>query len=389
VRPVREQSGFAVVTAIMIVGIMMALGLAGYGYVGTQTNQSGQERVRESAFNLSEAALNSTANFLSVQWPTSSTPYPTSCTQSSTGSTCPSTAGVAGSLSGGDFNGTVWSWSTEVHDNGAPTASFYSDTTTRSQPRYDANGDGTLWVRSQGTVRGRSRIVAALVNAQQIKSVFPKNAITAGYFSTGNNGKKVIVDTKGSSSTAGVVAVRCSLGSNPTFPNSCMDYNPSKGQVVPDTRQDNYSGGNALSSADLALMRQRAQSMNSYYTSCPSSLTGTLVFIEGPANCSYTNNNTYNSAGSPGFVILVNGTLTIGGGVTYYGLIYAANQQSSTGYVVTISGGGKVVGATAVDGNGGLQVGSTGNNLVFDRNVFNTVTANGAVTLVQNGWREL
>jgi Tfp pilus assembly protein PilX len=393
VRAARDQSGFVVVTAIMIIGIMIAIGLAGYAYVGTQTTQSGQERVRESAFNLSEAALNSTANFLSVQWPTAASPYPSSCTQASTTSSCPPTTGVTGSLTGGDFNGTVWSWSTEIHDNGAPTASFYSDTTTRAQPGYDANGDGTLWVRSSATVRGRTRTIAALVNTQQIRSVFPKNTITAGYFSVGNSGKKVIVDTKGSSSTPGTIAVRCSIPPSKTFPNTCLDYTPSKGQVIPDTRQDAYGGGNALSTSDLDLIRQRAQSLGSYYTSCPSSLTGALVFIEGPANCSYSANTTYNSASGttpgPGFVVIVNGTLAIGGGATYYGLIYAANQQNSTGYVVTISGSAKVVGAVAVDGNGGVSVGASGNNLVFDRNVFNNVQANGNVTIVQNGWREL
>jgi len=209
--------------------------------------------------------------------------------------------------------------------------------------------------------------------------------ITAGYFATGNNGKKVIVDTKGSGSTPGTLAVRCQIPTSKTFPNSCLNYNPSKGQVFPDTRQDSYSGGNALSSSDLNLMRQRAQSLGSYYTGCPTSLTGAIVFIEGPANCSYSANVTYNSATGtspgPGFVILVNGTLALGGGVTYYGLIYAPNQQNSNGLVVTISGSAKVVGAIAVDGNG--------NNLVYDRNVFNNITANGLVTIVQNGWREI
>jgi hypothetical protein len=401
VRVRAEESGFAVLVSIMVVGIMLSLGLAAYAYVGSQTSQSGQERVRESSFNLSEDALDATTTYLSAKWPTAASPYPSSCTQASSTSTCPDpagvTAGFTGSSAPSDFSGTAWSWTTEVHDNNVPTTTYYNDsaTSTRGQPGYDANGDGALWIRSQGIVRGRKRTIVSLVKAQQIKSIFPKNVITAGYFSTGNNGKKVFVNTAGNpAGTPGTLAVRCTIPSNKNYPNTCLDYTPSKGQVFPDTKQDGYTGGNALSSSDLDLMRLRAQALGSYYTtSCPSSLTGALVFIEGPANCTYSGPATYNSASGtspgPGFVIIANGTLTLNGSVIYYGLIYAPNLQSSTGFVVTIGGQAKVVGGVAVDGAGGVSVGNSGNNLVYDRNVFNNITANGLVTQVQNGWREI
>jgi hypothetical protein len=73
----------------------------------------------------------------------------------------------------------------------------------------------------------------------------------------------------------------------------------------------------------------------------------------------------------------------------YYGLIYAANLQNSTGLVVSIGGSAKVIGGVAVDGGGGVQVGGSGNNLIFDRNVFNNISANGLVSQVQNGFREI
>jgi hypothetical protein len=114
-----------------------------------------------------------------------------------------------------------------------------------------------------------------------------------------------------------------------------------------------------------------------------------MVFIEGPASCSYGNNVNYNSAAAPGFVIIANGTITFSGSVAYYGLVYAANLQSSTGFVVTITANAQVVGGVAVDGAGGVSVGSSGNNLVYNRNVFNNVIANGYVSQIQNGWREI
>ena len=112
------------------------------------------------------------------------------------------------------------------------------------------------------------------------------------------------------------------------------------------------------------------------------------MFIEGPTNCSI-GTGTYNSAAAPGFIIIANGTLSFGANATYYGLVYAANLQNSTGLVVTIGGSAQVVGGVAVDGGGGVSIGSSGNNLVFNSNVFNNVIANGYVTQIQNGWREI
>ena len=385
-RKLGEERGFAAVTAIMVVGIMLALGLSAYAYVGSQTSQSADERVRENAFNLSESALNSAANFLSTNWPTPANPYPSSCTQASTTASCPSPTGVTGGQTG-----TNWSWTTEVHDNGTPSASYYNDTSTRTQPSYDANGDGNLWIRASAVKRGRIRTIVGLVNSRPVLTAFPQNVITAGYFGTSNNGNKVIVDTQGSASQPSTLAVRCNQSGNP--PNSCLNYNPAKGQVSPDTVQDDYQGGDALSTSDIDALRKRAQSLNSYYASCPSSLTGAVIFIEGPATCSYTGSTDYNSASGttpgPGMVVIVTGTLSLGGDADYYGLVYAANAQDSTGTVVEVQGNASIIGAVAVDRGGGVLAGSSKTNIVYDNTVFNNVTVQGAVTLIQNGWREI
>ena len=44
------------------------------------------------------------------------------------------------------------------------------------------------------------------------------------------------------------------------------------------------------------------------------------------------------TAAAPGMLIVRNGTLTLGGNVSYHGIVYALNQQASTGWVVTTSG---------------------------------------------------
>ena len=388
-----DESGLAVVVALLVMGIMLSLGLAVYSYVGTQTHQSGQERVRESAFNLAEDVLDATVAHLETRWPTAGSQYPSSCNQASTSTSCPSPTGVTGAFTGTnapvDFTGTTWSWTTEVHDNSVPSTTYYSDTAsgTRGQPGYDANGDAAVWVRSQGVVRGKKRTLVALVKVQQIRTNFPQNVITAGYFQTNNNGKKVMVNTAGEpAGSPATLAVRCNV-SGQTYPNSCLNYQVTKGQVSPDTKQDGYAGGNALSSADLDLMRQRAQALGTYYTSCPGSASGAMVFVEGPASCSYT--GTYNSATAPGFIIIANGTISFGSSGTYHGLVYAANLQGSSGIVVTINANAQVVGGVAVDGTGGVSVGSSGNNLVYNRNVFSNVIANGFISQIQNSWREI
>jgi Tfp pilus assembly protein PilX len=394
----REERGVALVSALLVTMIMLALGLGLDQYVRAQTSASGDERARESSFNLSDAVLDSTSNFLSIKWPSQSSAYPSSCTQASTGSSCPDANSVINGFTAAGYTAGTWSWSTEVHDNGAPNTSYYSDqsTSTRGQVGYDANGDGVVWIRAQAVVRGRKETVVAQAKIQQVRNTFPKNAVTAQYFGTGNNGKKVLVDTVGDPpGVAGAIAVRCT--NNQALPNSCLNYSPSKGQVFPDTRQMGVTGTDpAMSVSDLALTKQRAQSLGTYYTSCPSSMTGPLVYVElatAGGTCTYNASVTYNSdsgtSPGPGFFILANGNLVLGGRVTYYGLIYLPNLQNSTGNVFSSNGNALVVGGIAVDKGGGVLLGNAGMGLQYDSNVFNLVTANGSVTVVQNTWRQI
>jgi Tfp pilus assembly protein PilX len=388
-----QQGGWTVVIAIFTMTAMISVGLAAYAYVGGQQNQTRDERIRVSAFQLSEAAFNSATNFLNNSWPKSGAAYPASCTQASTGSTCPDPASVTGgnALDSTDFGAGQYSWSTEVHDNSAPTASYYSDsnTSTRGAAGYDANNDGSVWVRSQATVRGKTKTIVALVKARPASVAFPPNVVTAGYFGTNNLGRKVMIDTTGGIiGQSGGVVVRCTPGGS-SYPNSCLNYSPSKGQVFPNNVQTGYAGGNAIGSTDLQKLRDLAIANGTDYTTCPGSLTGAMVFIEGPATCSYTGTANYNSPTSPGMVVIVNGTLSMTGTINYYGVIYAANQQSSTGNVVTLGGNTLVTGAVAVDGGGGALIGSSKKNLTYNPNVFSVVTGRAGISVIQNTWRLL
>ena len=142
-------------------------------------------------------------------------------------------------------------------------------------------------------------------------------------------------------------------------------------------------------SASSAAFARRAVSVGSYYaTGCPSSLAGPLVFVEN-ANCSYTGNTDYNTAAFPGVLVFARGTLSIAGNVEYQGLIYMANLQNSTGLVLTLGGNSLVTGSVAVDGNGGVAVGESKENLVYDPNASTRVVSYGNAGIIQNTWREI
>ena len=380
-RRLSDERGSVLPISIIVLTVMMGLGVAIYSSADTQVAEGRKEGGREATFNLAEAVFKQQIFVLSKNWPgAASAAYP-SCTQASTSGLCPDNTTVTSNFTSKDY-GAGFSWSTVVQDNGGTVATYYKPTDAAAQPGYDANGDGKVWVKAQSTVRSRPRTIVALVKAELIPLPFPRAVMTAGKFSTTNNGSKVIVDTNGpEDGQAGDLQLRCS-SSDP----SCTVY--ASGQLSPDTTQYDYPNTYAMSASEFEGLRGIAKANGTYYASgCPPSMAGAMVFVES-GNCSY-NNGTANSASSPGMFVINNGTLTVSGNFAYYGLIYARNAQNSTGNVVSIQGTALVTGAIAVDGGGGISTGSSGLNLVYDSNVFGAVKGYGNAGLTHGYWREL
>jgi hypothetical protein len=181
------------------------------------------------------------------------------------------------------------------------------------------------------------------------------------------------------------VAARCVAAPTP-----CVKYDASKGQIAPDTTQVN-SGGNAttLTSDQIAGLRLQAQNAGTYYPTgtCPPNLTGQLVFVEDMTGCTgYRGGNTANA---PGVLVFMRGTISFGGNSVFYGIIYAGNQQNSTGAVVSLGGTSAIQGAVVVDGPGGVVAGSSGTNIVFDQRAFGSLQALANAAMVPNTWRQL
>ena len=381
-----EEGGWALVTAMLVMAMMLALGLAVFAIVDEQQRLSGMQRQGDTAFNLAEAALNAEMFALGNQWPgfgAGANPYPT-CTQTSTDTRCPDPATLSHMFNTPDTaSGTTWQ--VNVYDNGQSSGSFYSDSITTTQPSYDANGDGKLWVRAQSTVRGRTRVLVGEVQVQLNQESLPHAATIAGSLQTSNNGRKVIIDTQGSALQPAPVEVRC----NPLINPNCLVYQAAKGQISPDTTAANYTGGNSLSAAALARLKATAIDNGTYYTACPGALpSGPVVWLQS-VSCSFTGNSVANSANSPGALIVDNGTLSLGGTTSFYGLIYATNSQGSSGTVVSLSGNTQVTGGIEIDGQGGLVAGSSKVNLTFSDAAFTGLRSFGSADLLQNTFRQI
>jgi type II secretory pathway pseudopilin PulG len=411
----RNQDGLALIPAITTVAIVLFLGTALLAAVNVQTRQTATERAKEASFRLAESALNSSVLQVSTVWPGSSALAYGSCTQSTTPSaTCPGSALAAnftamsgGSPNGGTDFGTAPTWSLRViDDEGGP--DYYDEALATKAPTpcaCDLKGsstgtaDGAVWVRAEATVQGQKSVLVSLVarGSPRLESV-PRNSITAGFVQTSNSGKKVILDVKGTSAAPANVAVRCA-SSGPSSSDSCLGFDPSKGQLSPaGAYQASYPGSASLDSAALARLKERAQTAvpSTYYATgtCPPSLDGAFIYIEN-ANCSY-NGGAINSPAAPGVVIFGNGTLTLGGNAEYYGLIYNANSLGSAppctsanqNTVVSLSGTSSIQGAVLVDKCGGVAAGSSGApNFVFDANVFANLVSNGTPSGVKGSFR--
>jgi Tfp pilus assembly protein PilX len=420
-RVLSDERGFAVATAIMVLAIMITLGLATGAMVDNQSRITGKQRVKETSFTVSEAVLNAQAIQLSETWPGSKLagtggPYPSTCVRADSNTNCPDSTALSAGFAGTEFSAST-GWTVTVRDNVGAAANYYDKATldatacpsaagTMTPCTWDSNADGAMWVRAQAVVSGETRTVVALVKLNLVSTQFPQNTITAGKFMTGNSGKKVIVDTKGcaavgapvggcKSQRAAPVVVRCAA--NPPYSRSgtpCMGFEQNKGQVSPPDSVQTGFAGRALPVNAVDDFRRRAKALGTYYPAgtCPSSLTGAVVFIEN-AVClpggPYTT-GTFNSAAAPGLVVINNGTLSLGGNVTYYGVIYAANAQNSTGNVITLGGTATIQGAIAVEGGGGVLAGSSKLNIVYDPAATANLFGYGATAEVsQNTFREL
>jgi Tfp pilus assembly protein PilX len=406
-RRIASSDGWALVTALMVMTLIIMLALATFAFVDGQTRSSASERKRESTFNYVAGVLDGEAFELVQAWPGSSLSPAPDCTYqngvltSSTGSTtyCPAAAQLAQEFNNVDASGV--SWTSKVRDNSGTSAcqsgtfagqarcSYYYDegAGVLSGPSYDANGDGELWVRARTIERGVARTVVELVSAQRVPLSFPQAVVSAGTF-TMSGGPKAKTYTNGAS-----VLVRCAAAQTGN-PQGCISEKRSD-QIQPPTAVKSTDSSPALSTTALQQLRARAKAENAWYSTCPSTTApGPLVFIEtGP--CGWTALPSNTSPSNPATVVIVSGGLNLTGNSSayrdFYGVIYLANAGGSTDpNFFSVNGLHNFHGSINVDGGAGVNFGTSSNSsLSYSSSVFSGLWAYGNASAVRPSFREI
>ncbi len=119
IKPTRED-GFALVTAMMLLFILMLVGLALLSTSDVQTRATGHEVAGEASFNVAESVVDAETLQLSSSWPNLSTNAYPACNQSSAPVTgCPGTGLTTGftSTTAGPFFATTPTWKVQVIDD--------------------------------------------------------------------------------------------------------------------------------------------------------------------------------------------------------------------------------------------------------------------------------
>jgi Tfp pilus assembly protein PilX len=429
-RTARNEEGWAMITALILLAIMLSTSLALMAYLDNQTTQTAKTRQRETAFNVAESALNAQIYALSqtssatAGWPGSSTYSYPACTQASTNTAqCPADSRVKALIPTADADPGE-TWETRVIDNqgGASTAadalnSFYSDDLAASlnapgwtAPGYDKNKDGRVWVRAQATIGGRTRKLVALVRRESQSEEMPHASVVSGSIHITNNANKALLNGGG----GGVIAVRCDPSAAPSatclaHPQNSSGWSRSGVQISPwNTVQSGKPIPNAMTDEAIARMRDTAKKTGTHVTDCATLGRETpagVVFAEGGA-CSFNpvGSAPVDPATNPGVIINLTGTIALGGNTVYRGIIYAANRQPSNttqtvdeGHTaVSLSGAAIVYGGVLIDGNAALDLASSGGNgpnkagqIVFDDNAYESIQSIATAGIIQNTWREL
>lgn len=407
-RKTSDEQGFVLVTAIILLVVIMGLGLGLLFLTDNQQKASASEQAKEAAFNVAEAALNAQVGQISRAWPTKAEEAVSSCTPStvySTKSYCPTAESLkvgyeknaspaacpAGSSKDAWGSSLSNQWTTYVREPESATSTVFNSATESGQIGYDPSYN-KLWIRSVGVVQCQVVSLVTLVARQLVTTSFPENAVTANWFKITNTGKKVLVNTQGKESQPAGVSARCRGFKSKA---ECEKYRKEEGfsQVSPDTTETTpESPSSTMTASQLEAVKKQAESAGTYYASgqCPSGLpSGTLVYIEGPCEVEGGANETANTEASPGFLVIANGTFSMGGTSTFYGVIYMVNKQGSNGAVLSLQGNAHIIGAVNVDGNGGVEFGSSHVNLEFNGKAIKELKVYAGATPTRNTFREL
>jgi Tfp pilus assembly protein PilX len=346
-----EQGGWAVVTAIVLLSVMLIMGLGLLALVDTQAKRSGKERVNDSTFNLAEGALNAEAFLISRSWP-STAPAATTCSTTAAINGDINTSSAIQKILVASFGAHDYAagatWKVNVCDDTNSSADTWSDTKLGSASGYDQNANGKVWIRAQTTVHGQKRAVAAMIVVQR-PPLLPSNyAVLGGGFSNeltwASNqltaGALLSPLLSGLLSQNkminGTIGVRCGLSSGcieGAF--TALSATPLKTLLLANNTV-HYGSDAALSEDALDGLRNQAKTDGTWVQtvaangSCiPAGAgSGSIVFVEevGDGRNDYC---TISTTSNPSYrmVVVNNGRLKVQGTGTVTAVVYGANHQ--------------------------------------------------------------
>ena len=400
-RRLDSEHGFALVAGLLVMTVIAGLAIALLLATNSGQKAALREQASESAFNVAEAALNAQVAQLARAWPTGE--GESRCTEATTTETngCPtgkilkesypnaSPVGCPSKATDSWGSPSANEWTTYVRDDAEGANAPFSSSLEASAKNYDANNDGKVWVRSVGVVQCRMVVLASLISRESIPIPFPKKVVVANWFETRNSGKKVIINTLGESSQTTNVSVRCNP---PPEGQPCEKYEKEKGQVSPGGVVEEAGTSPTKSTSELETLRQQAEATGGYYPAgkCPTGLpSGHLVYVEGPCTIEGGGNEVANSEASPGFLIIANGSILMGGNSKFYGVIYCVDKQNSSKALIETQGTATIVGGVDVDGGGGASFNASGENLIYSAKAIEKLVTYAGADATRNSFRIL
>ena len=193
----KDESGAALITALLCTMVMLALGLALLAIVDTQARGSSDEQTRDRGFNLAESVLNSEAFVLGRNWPDGPPGSNPACTAAGFGGMIGDTVSLTAAAerlrenlnaSHTDAAYTNASWQVNICDDDEGSAVWSNALLTNKT--WDSNampdgsiGNGKVWVRAQSTVAGKTRALVGLVTVRETAALDAKYGLVSGSFS--------------------------------------------------------------------------------------------------------------------------------------------------------------------------------------------------------------
>ena len=370
-----EETGSALITALLCTMIMLGLGIALLAIVDTQASESANERTRDRGFNLSESVLNSQAFVLGRNWPSTAPANNPACNAEAAGfgdilwaNTTPSTAtarlraNLNASYTDPAYAGATWQ--VNVCDDDDPDGSgplagkTVWDDMLLDRKNWDSNANSRVWVRAQSTVGGKTRVLVGLVNVRSSPALNARFGLISGGLTDdlGSSVNSVGANALGgvlgdllhttptvapdpalsptSPPSSGVIGLRCGAANINLIPEStCVAGTigaagalPAVSPLLTDGKIEQFPRITAASAADIGQLRKDAAASSTYYTSSP----GGDDPASAPA-CEFTTNTGTRSASTVVFIEKVgNGdqycSVGVGAGVQYKALVIGSGR---------------------------------------------------------------